>query len=53
MLTQAEAPMQPENERQGAGNQPAIIKMVMKKTGVDMGFNEPAVDGIGRAANEK
>lgn len=50
---QAKSPMQPKNERQRAGNQPAIIKMVMKKSRVDMRFDEPAVDGIRGAANQK
>ena len=50
---QAKLPMQPENERQRAWNQPAIIKMVMKKSRVEVRFDEPAVDGIRGAANQK
>lgn len=53
VLAQAKSPMQPKNERQRAGNQPAIIKMVMKKSRVNMRFDEPAVDGIRGAANQK
>lgn len=53
MRTQAKSPMQPENKRERTRNQPAIIKMVMKKSRVDMRFDEPAVDGIRGAANQK
>ena|SRR5665213_189986 len=50
---QAKSPVQPKNERQRAGNQPAIIKMIMKKSRVDVWFDEPTVDGISGAANQK
>ena len=53
VLTQAKSPMQPENERQRARNQPAIIKMIVKKSRVDMRFDEPAVNSIRGAANQK
>ena len=53
MRTQAKSPMQPKNKRERAGNQPAIIKMVMKKSRVDMRFDEPSVDCIRGAANQK
>ena len=53
VLTQTKSPMQPENERERAGNQPAIIKAVMKKSHVEMRFDDPAVDGIRGAANQK
>ena len=53
MQTQAEPPMQPENRRQRTGDQPAIIKMIMKKSRMDMWFDEPAVDHIPCAADQK
>ena len=53
MQAQAKSPVQPKNERQRAGNQPAIIKMIVKKSCVDVWFDEPTVYGIRSAANQK
>lgn len=52
--SQAEPSVQPENRRQGAGNEPEIVEVRMEKTAVDMRFDEPPVTGIGEAThNEK
>ena len=53
MLTQAEAVVQPEHQRQGAGNQPAVVEMVMEESRMHVRLDQPAVDGIGRAAKQK
>lgn len=50
---QAKLSMQPKNKRQRTGNQPAIIKMIVKKSCVDVWFDEPTIDGIRGAANQK
>jgi len=50
---QAEPAMQPEHQWQRAGNQPAVIEMVVEKPGVDVRFDEPAVGGIRRAAGRE
>ena len=45
--------MQPQHQRQRAGNQPAIIKMIMKETRMHMRFDQPPVHRIGRAADQE
>ena len=53
MLAQTEPAMQPDHQRQGAGNQPAIIEMVMEESRMDMRLYQPPIDGVGRAAKQK
>lgn len=45
--------MQPENQWQGTGNQPAIIKMVMEKSRMEVGFDQPTINGIREATSQK
>jgi len=53
MPPQSQPPVQPEDERQRTGNQPAIIEMIMQETRVYPGFDQPAVDGIRRTTQQK
>ncbi len=53
MGAQRQPSVQPKNDWQGAGDQPAIVKMIVKKAVVDAGFDQPAVDGIGAAARQE
>ena len=50
--TQTQPPVQPEDERQGAGDQPAIIEMIVEEPPVHIVLDDPAIEGIGGAARQ-
>ena len=50
---QAKLAMQPKNWRQRAGDQPEVIELRMEKSGVEMGFDQPAIERVGNATEEK
>jgi hypothetical protein len=50
---QSQPPMQPKDRRQGAGNQPEVIKISVKEEARCMWFQRPSIERVSHAADKK
>src|ERR1043165_10080634 len=50
---QSKSPMQPEDWREGTGDKPEVIEIPVKETVACMRLQQPAIDCVGYAADEK
>ena len=53
MRAQTELPMQPENQRECARDQPEVVEVRMQKAAGQMRFEQPAVERVRSAAEEE